>query len=66
MQEIKEEINSIHEIMDNSEMTDNVKVIQLQEGMADERDSLYEMEQILKLPFELRECKCSALDDETK
>lgn len=30
--------------------------------MADERNTLYDMQQIANLPFQLRECKCANLD----
>ena len=49
--------------MDNANLTNNVRVIQLSEGMADERDSLYQMQQDLNIPFELRECQCASLDE---
>lgn len=66
IEDIKEQIKGIQAILNDTEMTKSVRVVQLSEAMADERDSLYQMEQILKLPYELRECKCASLDDDKK
>lgn len=38
----------------------------LQEGLADERDSLYQIQQYLKLPFNERSCKCFNFTDDLK
>ena len=38
----------------------------LQEGLADERDSLYSIQQYLNLPFNERSCQCFNFTDELK
>ena len=40
--------------------------MQLQEGIADERDELYAIEQFLKLPYSLKTCECKVLTPEQK
>lgn len=62
MAEVKSQIEIVGKILDNSTMTNSVKVVEASEGIADERNTLYDMQQILKIPFELRECKCAQLD----
>ena len=34
--------------------------------MADERDALYDIEQEIKIPFELRSCECKELSPEKR
>jgi hypothetical protein len=55
-------MSNVRAIFDNTTITNNVKLVQASEGIADERNTLYDMQQILKLPWQLRECKCANLD----
>ena len=38
----------------------------LEEGLADERDSLYSIQQYLNLPYDQRSCQCFNFTDELK
>ena len=52
--EVQSEIGKVNNILSNSTITNKVKLVLVSEGMADERNTLLDMQQILKLPFELR------------
>lgn len=66
LKEIRGQIEQIHGIIDNATLSDDQRLTKLSEAMADERDSLYRTQQILKVPFSLRSCKCAALDNQTR
>ncbi len=44
-------MKNVRSIFDNSTITNNAKLVQASEGIADERNTLYDMQQILKLPW---------------
>lgn len=64
--EVQSEIGIVNNILNNSTITSKVKLVLVSEGMADERNTLLDMQQILKLPFELRQCRCANLDKENR
>ena len=63
MLEIQDEVTEINKVLDNEKATSGYKLTKLQEAMADERDSLYKVENDLVLPFALKKCSCMSLTD---
>ena len=56
MLDIKKEIDEIDKIIDYDNATVGYKLFKLEQFMADQRDSLYKVENDLTLPFELQQC----------
>ena len=44
----------------------STKIVKVSEGIADERDQLYSIEQFLKMPFQIKKCQCKVLSEEEK
>jgi hypothetical protein len=58
---IKTEIESINKQLQINPNDTDYQTTVLQEGLAEERDALYNIEAFLTLPFDLRSCNCSSL-----
>jgi peptidoglycan hydrolase CwlO-like protein len=63
LQSIQNQISSINETLRNSSLVPNQRLSTLSEGIADERDSLYNIETYINLPFEIEPCYPINLSD---
>ena len=53
-------------MLKDKEITQTVRLVRLNEGMADERSTLLDMQQILNLPYQLSNCRCFKVSNHTK
>jgi hypothetical protein len=61
MNKIKLQVDVLKGKLNSSNLDQNDEVIALQEGMAEERDALYNVEVFLNLPFNLTPCNSTRL-----
>lgn len=55
---IRAQIDQMNKTLNSSTLTPNQQLTTLSEGMADERDTLYNIETYLNMPFEIEPCTC--------
>jgi hypothetical protein len=61
--EIKRKVTLLNQELKKDGSNKTYQIVKLQEGLADERDSLYNVETGIKLPFQLRSCQSYNLTD---
>ncbi len=57
LNEVKEQIDSLNEELANTSDDPNEQLKKYNEGIADERDSIYNIQNYLNLPFDTRFCE---------
>lgn len=63
MANIRKQIQELNVIINSTSITDDQKLTELNEGIADQRDALYNIETYLYPPFEIEPCKAVNLTD---
>lgn len=63
---IKDQFTKINLKLADTNISASEKVIYLQENLANERDSLYNVQNYLNVPFALRSCQCVNVTQEEK
>jgi hypothetical protein len=61
MIKIKSQINDLNGKLNSVDSNSSQYLVLLSEGLAQERDALYNVEIFMRLPFQLRACNCSSL-----
>lgn len=61
MIKIKQRVDNLKEILNSPDLPPDDALTALQEGMAEERDALYNVEVYLNLPFNLTPCNSTRL-----
>lgn len=66
MYKIKQQIDQLKNQLNSTGISSQDQVVALQEGLAEERDALYNVEQFLNLPFNLTPCNSTSLSKQQR
>lgn len=63
---LEQQLGEIDKKLQDVDTATTSKIVILEEGMAEQRDSLFNIQQSLNLPFSMKKCECKTLSEEEK